>query len=168
MRKAILFIAMYAIWLFLVWPFNPVNMQDITAGLLVAMLVTVFWGAWSKDESWDSTGKLLEPKRYYWAVCYIPVLAYHMVLANLDVLYRVIHPDMPINPGIVKIRTELTSPLAKTVLCNSITLTPGTLSVDISGDIIYVHWINVQEGDLSDITEQIAGRFEKILKKVFE
>ena len=54
------------------------------------------------------------------------------------------------------------------MLCNSITLTPGTLSVDIVEDIIYVHWINISEDTIPAATEKIAGRFERILKRIFE
>ncbi len=98
----------------------------------------------------------------------MPVLVWYMLKANLDVLYRVIHPDLPIKPGIVKIKTSLKNPIARAILCNSITLTPGTLSVDIEGDVIYVHWIYVRKRSVDSHTEVIGGRFEDILKKVFE
>ncbi len=163
MRKLFLFISMYIIWLFLTWPFFPLNIQDIIAGIIVALIVVLFFGETSKE-----TKKFFEIKRYFWGINYIPVLIYYMVLANFDVLYRVLHPDMPISPGIVKIKTGLKSSIARTILCNSITLTPGTLSVDIIDNIIYVHWINVSEHEIEGATQKIAGRFERILKRIFE
>ena len=57
--------------------------------------------------------------------------------------YRVLNPYLPIKPGIVRIKTSLTSEFAKTILANSITLTPGTLTVEVDGEDFYVHWINV-------------------------
>ena len=58
--------------------------------------------------------------------------------------------------------------MAKTFLANSITLTPGTLSVDIVGDHIYVHWINIVSEDPEVETEIIVRRFENLLERVFE
>ena len=84
--------------------------------------------------------------------------------------YRVIHPKLPINPGIVKVKTTLKTDTALTFLANSITLTPGTLSVDIDKDngILYIHWIDVKAKDVEGATKIIVERFEKILKKIFD
>ena len=60
------------------------------------------------------------------------VLAWEIAKANLDVAYRVVHPKMPIKPGIVVIKTGLKSDIAKMILANSITLTPGTFTLDVS------------------------------------
>jgi multicomponent Na+:H+ antiporter subunit E len=84
------------------------------------------------------------------------------------VAYRVLHPDVPIRPGIVKVSTTLETRLARTFLANSITLTPGTLTVDIDGQDLYVHWIYVHTDDPEEQTRQIVRRFEGFLKKVFE
>jgi multicomponent Na+:H+ antiporter subunit E len=91
-----------------------------------------------------------------------------MIKANLDVARRVISPSLPINPGIVKIKTRLKSDYAKMVLANSITLTPGTLSVDIVDDYIYIHWIDVKSTDPEQAFKDIAETFEKILIKIFD
>ena len=93
---------------------------------------------------------------------------YLCVRSNLDVAYRVLHPDMPIRPGIVKVRTTLKSEIAKTFLANSITLTPGTLSVDIDGQDLYVHWINVRGEDPEEHTAEIVKPFEGLLRRIFE
>lgn len=154
---------MFIIWLFMTWPFSPLKVQDLVTGVIVSILVVLFIGKGQQESK-----KITEFKRYWWAIVYIPVLVYRMIVANLDVLYRVLHPDMPIRPGIVKIKTKLQSRLARALLCNSITLTPGTLSVDIVGDSIYVHWINVRDVSQAQATEMIAGGFERILKRIFE
>jgi multicomponent Na+:H+ antiporter subunit E len=92
------------------------------------------------------------------------------IKANIDVAYRVVHPDLPIKPGIVKIKTNLKSDVALTFLANSITLTPGTMCVDIDKEkgILYIHWIYVRDDRLEEATSLIAGKFEKILKRIFE
>ena len=90
--------------------------------------------------------------------------------ANIDVAWRVIHPDIPIKPGIVKLKTTLKSETGLTFLANSITLTPGTLSVDIDqkNGFLYVHWIDVKDKDTEAATRIIVERFEKILRRIFE
>ena len=65
-------------------------------------------------------------KRIAFGIVYIVVLFKEIVIANIDVAYRVIHPNMPIKPGIVLIKTGLKQDIAKMILANSITLTPGT------------------------------------------
>lgn len=85
----------------------------------------------------------------------------------MDVAYRVLHPKRPINPGIVKIKTELKSDIGKLALANSITLTPGTMSVDVEGDHLYIHWIDVEDSSVEIASKKISKPFEKYLKKVF-
>ena len=91
-----------------------------------------------------------------------------MLKSNLDVAYRVFHPEIPIRPGIVKVKTTLKSEVARTFLANSITLTPGTLTVDCIEDNLYVHWINIVSEDPEVETRLIVDKFEKYLKKIFE
>jgi multicomponent Na+:H+ antiporter subunit E len=86
------------------------------------------------------------------------------------VAYRVSHPDLPINPGIVKVKTTLKSDTGLTFLANSITLTPGTMSVDIDQEngFMYIHWIDVKDKDIQKATEIIVKIFEDVLRRIFE
>jgi multicomponent Na+:H+ antiporter subunit E len=105
----------------------------------------------------------------FWFLVYIPMFAWYVLVANLDVVYRVVHPEMPIKPGIVKVKTILKTPAGRTMLANSITLTPGTLTVDIDdNDYLYIHWINVKSDDIEQATRHIVSRFEKVLRRIFE
>ena len=79
----------------------------------------------------------------------------------------VLSPSLPINPGIVKFKSKLPTDYAKMVLANSITLTPGTLSIDIIDDTFYIHWINVKTTNPEEAFTEIAETFEKILLKIF-
>ena len=108
-------------------------------------------------------------KRIFWFILYVPVFFWYVIIANLDVVYRVVHPEMPIHPGIVKVRTTLKNPAGRTMLANSITLTPGTLTVDITDDdYLYVHWINVKSDDIEQATQVVVARFETFLRRIFE
>ena len=106
--------------------------------------------------------------RVIWFLWYIPIFLWECFKANIDVAYRVLHPRMPIKPGIVKVKTSLKTDMAKTALANSITMTPGTLSVDIKDEFLYIHWIYVRDEDLEKATRIIVDRFEKHIKRIFE
>jgi multicomponent Na+:H+ antiporter subunit E len=92
--------------------------------------------------------RLLNPLRWlYFAAYIIHPFSVELAKANIDVAKRVITGK--IRPGIVKINPELHSGAAITLLANSITLTPGTLTVDIDEKTneLYVHWIYVTKKD---------------------
>ena len=109
----------------------------------------------------------ITPKRIAYGLAYIPYLFIQIVRANLDVASRVVRLRIPIRPGIVTVTTKLKSPLGRAILANSITLTPGTLSVEIEGDRLFIHWIDVADSDGMDATERIVSGFEKYLEVLF-
>ena len=110
--------------------------------------------------------KFLNPIRWLLFLTYIIFpLFFNIIKANLEVAYRII--TNKIKPGIVKISPNLKTDFGITLLANSITLTPGTLSVDIDKENnIYVHWLYVKNDNpkVSDIT----GGFEKWIKAITE
>ncbi len=162
--RVVLFIIAFLIWSLLNW--IP-DAQHLIVGVFVAALVAFLTG----DLFVTRPHVLQHPWRYWYFIAhYLPVFLLEVVKANIDVAYRVLHPDLPINPGIVKVKTILKSDTALTFLANSITLTPGTMSVDIDRDngVLYIHWINVKAKDIESATKIIVQRFEKILKKIFD
>lgn len=80
---------------------------------------------------------------------YTPHFLYEVVKANLQVAYLALHPRMPIRPGIIALATRHRSPLGTTLLANSITLTPGTLTMDVSpdGQTLYIHTLDIADPD---------------------
>jgi len=162
--RIVLFIIALFLWCLLSW---VPDWQHLVVGVFVAALVAAITG----DLFVQRPHVLKHPMRYiYFIFWYLPVFLWEVFKANIDVAYRVIHPKLPINPGIVKIKTTLKSDTALTFLANSITLTPGTLTVDIDTEkaVLYIHWINVKSKDVEGATEIIARRFERILKKIFD
>ena len=99
---------------------------------------------------------------------YIPVFVWALILANFDVARRVLSPKIPLNPGFVKIDTELEGDFAKLTLANSITLTPGTLSIDVDGNDIYIHTVDVKGKTPEENKKNISARFEKLLGVIFK
>ena len=92
---------------------------------------------------------------------YVPWLLYQVVLANLDVVYLVLRPGK-IRPQIVRFKTGLKSDLAKVALGNSITLTPGTITMDISDDEFVVHAVSDKAA-----ASLIEGAMERRVARVF-
>ncbi len=167
MKKGVLFFLLLLVWILLVWPFSQgtIDYQSIIAGTIVSFFTSIVFG----ELFTESPHKFLEAKRYFWAVLYIPIFLWSCLLANLDVAYRVLHPSLPIKPGIVKVRTRLKSKSAITALANSITLTPGTMTVEVCDDgYLYIHWICVRDIDLEKATLIIVRRFENLLERIFE
>lgn len=161
MRRIVHFIVALIVWLLLTW---SVTVQNVIAGVIVAALSAALFGHFFPSDS----RLMLNFSRVLWFLYYIPVFLIHCFKANLDVAYRVLHMNVPIRPGIVRVKTTLKSDMALTFLANSITLTPGTLTVDIIGNDMYIHWINVASDDPEEQTLIIVKRFEDILKRVFE
>jgi len=162
MRAFIQFLVLLALWLLLTWSLQP---ADIIAGAVVAVIVVALMG----NMFIQNAIRIFNPVRVFWMIIYVPYLLWFILWANIDVAYRVINPAMPIRPGIVRFKTGLKTEMGKTFLANSITLTPGTLTVDIIGDEFFVHWINVKhDGDSAKQGEEIAGKFERMLRRIFE
>ncbi|MCK5690362.1 Na+/H+ antiporter subunit E [Myxococcota bacterium] len=147
----------------LVGNFHP---QEIIAGGVVALGVSVL----AKGEPFASgllrVGNPL--KRLAYIVGYLFFMAWAIIKSNLDVARRVISPSLPIKPGIVRVKTKLKSPTGRYMLANSITLTPGTLTVDMCEENFYIHWIDVESEDLEVATQKIVSDFEKYLEVIFD
>jgi len=158
---AYLFAISLLVWLGLT---SSLRLQEVLVGVGICVVLSMWLG-----EQYSRLGLLpLGLKRLFFLLAYLAVLAFEIVRANLDVAYRVIHPAMPIRPGVVVIRTGLTSDIAKMILANSITLTPGTFTLDIVDNRLVVHWINVRTGDVHEASRLIGGRFERYLRVIFE
>ncbi len=167
MKRLVYFVLAFVIWVLLTWPFvdGKIDIQVVIAGLIASAIVAIVFHEVLPEEY----RILFSPVRIFWALVYLPVFFYYVIKANLDVVYRVLHPKMPIKPGIVKIKTNLKTESGITALANSITLTPGTLTVDLTDDgYLYIHWINVKSDDIEQATEFIAQRFEWFITKIFE
>ena len=167
MRRVIYFVLALVIWILLTWPFadDAVDMQVVIAGVVASLVVAILFHEILPKEHHI----FVSPVRLFWFLAYLPVFFYYVIMANFDVVYRALHPAMPIKPGIVKIKTSLKSESGITALANSITLTPGTLTVDLTDDgYLYVHWINVKSDDVEQASKLIVKKFEWFLKRIFE
>ena len=140
--------------------------------LIIGAIFAVIVGAVFKNTFAKGNLRMLNPKRWFLFLIYVMgPFFWGMAKANVDVAYRVITGK--INPGIVRISPKLKTDLGITMLANSITLTPGTLSVDIDEETndLYVHWIAVKEKALEKMPrdyEYVCNKFPDWARRVAE
>jgi len=108
------------------------------------------------------------PRAFLYSVKFIFIFLIELIKSNLDVARRVLTPSLPINPGIVEVKTKLTSKMARMLLANSITLTPGTLTIEIIDDSLFIHWIDVKDDEVEVATKEIVSKFENCLIKIYD
>lgn len=161
--RLFVFVFSFLVWVALTSISDP---QEVVAGIIVAIIVSFVAGKFliTSEKSEHIVKRIISTIKYLFK------FVWEMAKANFHVAYIVIHPNLPIKPGIVKIRTKLTKDSAITVLTNSITLTPGTLTIDVNPEThdLYIHWIDVKSKDVEKNTKTIGGKFEKLLTEVFE
>lgn len=161
MNYVLVFILNLIVWYAVTWNFEPAN---LLAGALVSAFVTAIFG---KEFPYHPK-KAFQVKRYIAFIKFLFIFLRQMFKANILMAYRVLSPGPPIKPGVVKMPLYLKSPLGRTIMANSITLAPGTFTMDIAEDFLYIHWIYVTTEDPAKTEELICGNLQKILKEVFE
>jgi multicomponent Na+:H+ antiporter subunit E len=160
-KRIAYFVLGFVVWMLLVY---KLHYQEVIAGVGAAFLAASFFGQYLPVKP----SRLLNPVRWFWLLVYIPVFAYMCLRSNIDVALRVLSPGLQIKPGVVKIRTSLKSEIARVFLANSITLTPGTMTVEIKDDVLYIHWIEVGSSDMATASKAIIGPFEYFLARIFD
>lgn len=137
--------------------------DEILVGLAAAVVVSLIF----LPRLQILAGIRLTPKALFTLPVYLIIFLVALAKSTWDVARRVVSPSLPINPGIVKVKTRLRSPLGRIVLANSITLTPGTMTVEMEGEDLYIHWIDIQSDDVDGATRKIVSGFEKYLEVIF-
>lgn len=169
-KRILSFISTY-IFCFIVWITFTLsfNIQEMIAGLLVSFVVSLLSNKFFIHEK---PLYLFNPVKIFWILAYIPLFIKELIKANIDVAKRSLNPKMPISPGIVKVPTEVTSEYGLAMLCNSITLIPGTIALDVveekGRNYIYIHWIDVQSKDSQEAGNMIKGSLESGVRRIWK
>lgn len=95
-------------------------------------------------------------------ITYIPWLLYQILMSNIHVASLVLRRKMPIDPKIVTFKTKLETDISCVTLANSITLTPGTITMEIRDGVYYVHALSKKVAD-----ELRAGEMEDRVAHIF-
>lgn len=145
----------------------------ISMGVLSSVAVTLlhyklrryyYYEEEMKETSARMKNVSLVKMNYFRLFRYIPWLVWQIVVASLQVAAVVLSPKMPIKPALMKFKTKLPNTSAKVILGNSITLTPGTITIDIDGDEFLVHALMDKSytGIADDsLPEAVAKLYEK-------
>jgi multicomponent Na+:H+ antiporter subunit E len=168
MRFIVTAIVAYVVYLLLTIGSGTVGLwskEELIVGIVLAVVV----GAVLRNRFIGKDLRMLNPRRWLTFLVYLFPFFLAMAKANVDVAYRVITGR--INPSIVKIDPKLKTDMSLTMLATSITLTPGTLSVDVNPETneLYVHWINVDPEVLKDMPRDyhpICGSFPDWARRI--
>jgi multicomponent Na+:H+ antiporter subunit E len=150
------FLILFAFWIFMS---GQLDWWHLSWGFLSCTLVAAI----SHDflfKNIKSKGSVKETTLFF---AYVPWLIYEIILANIYVAYLALHPKMLdlIDPHIIKFKTRLKNDFARVTFANSITLTPGTITVLIKDDYFFVHAIN------KSAAKSLPGNMERRITKVF-
>lgn len=151
-----LFLTMLLLWVLLT---GSLAIDELFGGILVAAVVSLISAPYISIFE----GVRYTPMAIVSVFTYLGYFFIALIRANFDMARRVLSPSLPISPELLEVETRLQSKLGQMLLANSITLTPGTLSVELRHNKILVHWIAVPEGGVSleQATQDIASGFEK-------
>jgi len=94
------------------------------------------------------------PVRAIWVIStYWPWLAWEVVKANVDVARLILNPTLPVSPNIIRVKASQRTKIGLVTYANSITLTPGTVSIDVVGDTIEVHALSEEAARALEVGE---------------
>ena len=168
-KRLVLFEITFVFWLLLVWPVSPIDGHLLIGDVLVGVLVAAFVALVMHEIIRVGFIRLVNPRSWFWLIVFAFVLGYYVIKGGLDVSYRVLHPRLPIRPGIVRIKSILKTDTGKSALANCITLTPGTLTIDVTDEgIFYIHWLNILSLDEEEAAQHVLRRFEWYIQRIFE
>ena len=134
----------------------------ITGALIAAALAYMFarrFAIWR--------GIRFSPTRLYHFIIYTGVFVVELVRANINMMRYVYAPRLSVEPGVVKVKTNLKSPIGRLALANSISLTPGSLVLDVAENGLVIHCLDIQAVNPDEATRIIAGPFENHLERTF-
>lgn len=138
---------------------DPTSAFDLGTGAGVALLAALFF----RNVTFEFTPNLLDASfGVVRSILFVPYLLWEIAIANVQFAYVVLHPSLPIDPRIDRIDAAVEEGLSVTTFANSLTLTPGTLTVDTSGSKLLVH--SLTENTREDL---LAGGRERAIRFLF-
>ena len=159
-QRVEIFVFLFVFWLLL-------NGSLSAATLLVGVIVSLSISLLSVRGMTFLSDFRYTPEAFVASLFYFAFFFKELMKANIKLAKIVLSPSLPINPGFVKVRTRLKSKMGRLLLANSITLTPGTLSIEMEGEWLYVHWVTMDETDIEGATAQIVSGFERYLEVMY-
>jgi len=157
---AVLFATLLLFWLMLD---GTLAADTLIIGVMASLSIALLF----RDSLSFFTEFRATPQAFVAGLLYYGFFFKELIKSNFKLASIVLSPSLPINPGIVKVRTRLKSRMGRLMLANSITLTPGTLTVELDGEWLYVHWVTVESTDIETATAKIVAGFEHYLEVMY-
>ncbi|MCS7214633.1 MAG: Na+/H+ antiporter subunit E [Thermodesulfovibrio sp.] len=156
-RKVVTFLILFGLWCIFSGMFDIFH---LTLGIISCLIITLVSGDLMFNEEKITKSHIVYGIRF---IKYIPWLIYQIILANIHVAYLVLHPKMPIEPFVLEYKAKLKKDISKVVFANSIILTPGTITMDITKDNVFVvHCISRKVAE-----DLLTGEMEKRVAYIF-
>ena len=156
MRAVAVFFLLLAIWFF--WSGHT---EPLLLGLGVFSCALVAWFAHRMD--------VLDRESFpfhlwFGLVTYVPWVLWQVIISNIDVARVILDPKMPIHSHLFRIKLTPKTELGRVILANTITITPGTVSVHLKDDEVIVHGLTKEaaEGDASGELNRRVSALEKV------
>lgn len=147
---------LFVFWMVLTGSIAPV---DLITGLILSLLL----GHLTARLLWEADAPVLSIRQAGRFLLYLPRLVATIVLSAIQVAEVVLDPRMPVRPVVVGHRTSFSREVSRVAYANSITMTPGTLTLDIDGDTFYIHCL-----DERFATHIASGELELRIARIFE
>jgi multicomponent Na+:H+ antiporter subunit E len=155
-----LFVVLLVFWLLLN---NSLAPDVLIVGIVASFLIALIFQSGRSVLS-DLN---LSPRGIGTAIMFILYFIKELIISNIRLASIVLAPSLPVNPGIVKVRTKLKSPVGRMLLANAITMTPGTLTVELRHEWLYIHWVTVDATDIEGATTNLVSDFERYLEVMY-
>ena len=143
------FILLFLVWIGLT---NSLNIQELIVGAMVSFIIAKFFTPNREFNLKDLAIKYIR---------FIPIFFKNLIESNIAVAKIVLNPKLPINTAIVKLKTDLTNEHDRLILANAITLTPGTITVELRDSELFIHVLNLDSFDRAKLQDSIVGELER-------
>ncbi|OQX14655.1 MAG: hypothetical protein BWK73_09080 [Thiothrix lacustris] len=157
---AVLFVTLMLFWLMLS---GKLDTDVLIVGAVASLIIALLY----RDGLSFFTEFRFTPQAIVAGFRYYGYFLRELFKSNLNMAAIVLSPSLPITPGIVKVRTRLKSRMGRLMLANSITLTPGTLTVEMAGEWLYIHCVTLGATDVEAATAEIVSGFESYLEVMY-
>lgn len=145
------FILLYIVWIGLT---ASLDIQELSVGAIVSLIISYYFT--------DST-KIDLVKELKKHIRLTPIFIKDLIYSNIEVAKIVLDPKLPINPDVIQLKLDLDNNFDKLLVANAITLTPGTLSLDVKEDDILIHILNLKTQDKDILQKEIIEKYTKVL-----
>ena len=144
--------------------------EVLIAGAVVSILVALFSARFLIHKK---AFHLYNPARFFIMIYYcVVVFGWELIKANVNMAIKAFCPLKKIKPGIVKVPVDLSEDYALSMLANSITLTPGTITMETveekGQNYFYIHWIDVETTKPRAAGDAIKGTMEKWIRRIWQ